>query len=121
MGELERKIMDLLWDADGSLSAQEIREALVDGDASKPDTYPAITTILTVLKRLQRKDLLIRLGSKRPYRYSPSRPRAEHMASLMHEVLQASSEREAVLAMFVSNVGSSDTETLRRLLREQAG
>ncbi|HIY65457.1 MAG TPA: BlaI/MecI/CopY family transcriptional regulator [Candidatus Agrococcus pullicola] len=115
MGELERRIMDLLWDAAQPLAAAQLRDAL-DTDGTET---PAITTVLTVLSRLERKNFVHRDRKQRPHLYEPARSRAEHMAELMHDVLRHSPEQEAVLARFVRSAGPKEAELLRNLLNDE--
>ncbi|MGO1544729.1 MAG: BlaI/MecI/CopY family transcriptional regulator [Gulosibacter sp.] len=119
MGELEKRLMELLWQADAPQSALELRDQLdtgAPGANGKP--YPAITTVLTVLSRLEKKQLVSRERSSRPHRYQPVRSQADYVADLMHEALAASGQRDAVLARFVGRVDANEAETLRQLLAD---
>ena len=80
LGELERAVMDVLWSANGSCTAREIVAALPDRDL-------AATTVLTVLSRLERKDLVERDRDGRAHRYRPVASQGEHAAALMREAL----------------------------------
>ena len=53
LGELERSVMDAIWVHDDGLSAAELRDALADRDL-------ALTTIHTVLTRLEKKGFVTR-------------------------------------------------------------
>lgn len=117
MGELEKRLMELLWQADAPQSAVELRDQLDTGEpGAKGKPYPAITTVLTVLSRLEKKHLVTRERSGRPHRYQPVRSKADYLADLMHEALATSGQREAVLARFVGRVDAGEAETLLRLL-----
>jgi predicted transcriptional regulator len=109
LGELERSIMELLWATDDSMSAYDLQERLADRKL-------AATTILTVLSRLEKKGFVARSRDARPHRYSAAATREDHMAELMHEVLGAATDRNAVLERFVGQVSADEAETLRRLL-----
>ncbi|WP_460518144.1 BlaI/MecI/CopY family transcriptional regulator [Humibacter antri] len=114
LGELERAIMDVVWDAPAPLAATDLRDAL---KASGPEgKEPAITTVMTVLSRLEGKGFVVRDRDARPHLYRPAMNRAEHVAELMHEVLGSASDRDAVLARFVGQVTPHDAERLRKLL-----
>ena len=113
LGELERTVMDVLWGADGSLSANELRDRL---DSTNGAKELAVTTVLTVLSRLENKGFVERDRSSRPHLYRSVTTRAEHTADLMHEVLGAAPDREAALARFVGQVSQEEAETLRALL-----
>jgi predicted transcriptional regulator len=115
LGVLERMLMDLLWSAERPLTANELRDALLDPDsaASKP---LAVTTVLTVLSRLENKGFVTRDRDSRPHGYSAVSSRAQHTAELMHEVLGTTSDRTATLARFIGDVSPQEARTLRALL-----
>ncbi|AYG04891.1 BlaI/MecI/CopY family transcriptional regulator [Gryllotalpicola protaetiae] len=108
LGELERAVMDLLWQSPTALAAAEVRETLPGS--------PAITTVLTVLTRLEAKGFVSRDRSRRPHLFGATLTRDDYMAELMHEVLGSSPDREAVLARFVGRASKSETDHLRKLL-----
>lgn len=114
--------MDLLWDADNPLSANELRDALDARGAGTAGRGLATTTVLTVLSRLEAKGFVDRKRESRPHLYSAVSGRAEHTAELMHEVLGTASDRDAALARFVGQVSPEEAEMLRTLLarRQQA-
>ena len=114
LGELERAIMDVVWDAPAPIAATDLRDVL---KASGPEgKEPAITTVMTVLSRLEGKGFVVRDRDARPHLYGPAMSREEHVAELMHEVLGSASDRDAVLARFVGQVTPHDAERLRKLL-----
>jgi predicted transcriptional regulator len=112
LGELERSIMDLLWDSGETLTAYELQERLVADGAKQL----APTTVLTVLSRLETKGFVTRERSSRPHRYQAAASREDHMAELMHEVLGGAADRVAVLERFVGQVSPDEAATLRKLL-----
>ena len=115
LGVLERMLMDLLWSTDRPLTANELRDALLDPASS--GTKPlATTTVLTVLSRLENKGFVTRDRDSRPHGYSAVSSRAQHTAELMHEVLGTTSDRTATLARFIGNVSPQEAKTLRALL-----
>ncbi|MGB4136314.1 MAG: BlaI/MecI/CopY family transcriptional regulator [Microbacterium sp.] len=111
LGELERAVMDALWDAEGSLSAYDVQHQL-----ERVGRSLAATTLLTVLSRLEKKGFVASDRSARPHRYTAVASRADHVAELMHSVLGDAGDRTAVLARFVGGVSAEDAATLRRLL-----
>jgi predicted transcriptional regulator len=113
LGELERSVMDVLWSAEVDLSANELRDRLDSGTGAKE---VAVTTVLTVLSRLENKGFVERDRSRRPHLYRSVTTRAEHTADLMHEVLGTAPDREAALARFIGQVSPEEAETLRSLL-----
>ncbi|WP_394771070.1 BlaI/MecI/CopY family transcriptional regulator [Lacisediminihabitans sp.] len=116
LGELERSVMDLLWDSETPMTSGEMRDGLAASGATGAAKDLAVTTVLTVLSRLEAKGFVTRERDSRPHLYRASMSRANHMAELMHEVLGAAPDREAVLARFVGQVTPSEAETLRRIL-----
>ena len=107
LGDLERSVMDRLWSADGPVAAAALRNEL-DGD-------PALTTVHTVLTRLEQKGFVVHDGG-RPRRFRPTASREEHAAEVMHEVLGQAGDRQALLARFVGAVDPEEARLLRELL-----
>lgn len=116
LGELERSVMDLLWDHSEALTANTVRDRLA-GDEAKD---LAVTTVLTVLARLEKKGLVDRERHTRPHLYRPTASRAEHTASLMEDALGTASDREAVLVRFAGAISAGDAAALRRILEARA-
>lgn len=115
LGELERAVMDALWDADGARSAYDVQHTL----ESRGRTL-AVTTLLTVLSRLEKKGFVASDRSARPHRYTAIASRADHVAELMHSVLGDASDRTAVLERFVGGVSAEDAAILRQLLERSS-
>jgi predicted transcriptional regulator len=107
-GELEGDVLAALWAAEGPLTARQVRERL-PGDL-------AYTTVLTILTRLHEKGMLVRHREGRGYAYEPARDEASHTAHHMHSLLEGGSDREAVLARFVSELSEHDEQLLYQLL-----
>ncbi|WP_417564530.1 BlaI/MecI/CopY family transcriptional regulator [Microbacterium sp.] len=110
-GELERAVMDAVWAADAPVSAYDVKAQL-----ELQGRTPAVTTLLTVLTRLEKRGLVVSDRSMRPHHYTPVTSRAAHVAELMHDVLGTSLDRTAVLTRFVGGVSAEDAAVLRRLL-----
>jgi predicted transcriptional regulator len=108
LGELERAVMDRLWSADGSLSAADLRTGLADRGL-------ALTTVHTVLSRLEQKGFVVH-DESRPRQFNARASREEHAAELMHEVLGRAGDRQAALARFVGSVDAEEARMLRDLL-----
>lgn len=110
--------MDLLWEHQEAITANILRDLLSQRSAvENPEARPlAVTTVLTVLSRLEKKGLVERERSSRPHRYRAVTSREEHTAELMMEVLGSAPDREAVLARFIGTVSAGEAETLRNLL-----
>ncbi len=108
-GELERAVADVLWDAKGPLTARAVADAL-------PGRELAVTTVLTVLGRLEAKGLVRRARDGRAHTYEPVAGREEHTAELMRQVLDTAGDRDVALARFVGSVSAADAAALRRAL-----
>jgi predicted transcriptional regulator len=107
-GELESDVLAALWAADGPLTARQVR-GMLRGDL-------AYTTVLTILSRLCDKGMLVRHREGRGYAYEPVRDEASHTAQRMRSLLEGGSDREAVLARFVSELSEHDEQVLQQLL-----
>ncbi len=113
LGDLERAVMDVLWDAgDVDLTAYDVQDRL---NGVHPRSL-AVTTLLTVLSRLAKKGLVSCDRSVRPHHYRATASRSTHVATLMNEVLGEAVDHRAVLERFVGQVSAEDAAVLRRLL-----
>lgn len=103
LGELEREVMDHLWSSREPQTVRQVHEAL----ATRRDL--AYTTIMTVLQRLAKKNLVVQHRDDRAHRYAPTHGRDELVAGLMVDALDQASDfgsREAALVHFVERVGA---------------
>ncbi|MBP2386609.1 BlaI/MecI/CopY family transcriptional regulator [Paeniglutamicibacter kerguelensis] len=115
LGDLERAVMDLLWDSTSPLTANELRDQLAaPGDVEGKEL--AVTTVLTVLARLEKKGLVARERDIRPHRYTSVTSREDHTVALMNEALGTVMDREAVLARFIGGISAEEAQSLRQLL-----
>ena len=110
LGELERAVMERLWAAGAPVAATTLREELADRGV-------ALTTVHTVLTRLEQKGFVVH-DDERPRRFSARASREDHAAELMHEVLGQAGDRQAALARFVGSVSAEEVDLLRQLLAE---
>ena len=108
LGDLERAVMERLWAADGPVAATTLREEIADRGV-------ALTTVHTVLTRLEQKGFVVH-DDGRPRRFSPRASREDHAAQVMREVLGQAADRQAVLARFVGGVDADEARILRELL-----
>ncbi|WDF34591.1 BlaI/MecI/CopY family transcriptional regulator [Arthrobacter agilis] len=116
LGDLERTVMDLLWATPEAMTANALRDAIAEAPSGEVGRELAVTTVLTVLSRLEKKGLVERERDSRPHRYTSVTSREDHTAELMHEVLVTAPDREAVLARFIGSVSEAEAKTLRKLL-----
>ena len=115
LGELERAVMDHLWDSPEPQTVRHVHEAL----SSRREL--AYTTVMTVLQRLARKNLVTQIRDERAHQYAPTHGRDELVAGLMFDALHQaadSGDRKAALVHFVERVDPDEAEALRRALME---
>ena len=115
LGELERAVMDHLWSRGEPLTVRQVHEALCI------QRELAYTTVMTVLQRLARKNLVFQIRDDRAYRYAAAYGRDELVAGLMVDALHQaadSGDRQAALVHFVERVGAEDADALRRALAD---
>ncbi|RZU61139.1 BlaI/MecI/CopY family transcriptional regulator [Zhihengliuella halotolerans] len=117
LGDLERAVMDLLWDSTEAQTANSLRDALAHS-GTQDGKELAVTTVLTVLARLEKKDLVTRERDTRPHRYRAVMSREEHTVELMNEALGNVMDREAVLARFIGGISGGEAAALRRILED---
>ena len=122
LGELERAVMDHLWDicdADpaATVTVRDLHQAL------EADRRLAYTTVMTVLDRLARKDLVVQERDGRAYRYRARAGRAAMTAALMHDALEdfAHDDRRTALVAFVDVASPDELEALRQALDRVRG
>ncbi len=110
--------MDVLWElpAAESITVRDVHAHL----ARERDL--AYTTVMTVMDRLARKELVRQEREGRAYRYSAMETRAEMTADLMHDTLEDFSEKDrgSALVAFVEDASAEDVAALRRALAELA-
>ena len=103
-GELEQRIMELLWAADEPRSVADVHQEL------GKERELAYTTVMTVLDRLAKKHLASRELVNRAWQYKPANPR--------HIVVAG--EMEALLDGLPDDVRQAAIEELgRRLTRAE--
>src|SRR5262249_49053919 len=109
LGELERAIMDVLWDSTEPLTVRQVGLRLTN-------RYLAHTTVMTVLDRLAKKGFARRQRDGRAWRYQAAADREAYVTELMLPALDQTGDRSAALASFARRVSDSEAEVLRRAL-----
>src|SRR6201993_611449 len=113
LGELERAVMDHLWSSPEPQTVRQVHEAL---SAQRDLAY---TTIMTVLQRLAKKNLVVQHRDDRAHRYAPMHGRDELVAGLMVDALDQAADsgsRQAALVHFVERVGADEAGGVRGAL-----
>jgi predicted transcriptional regulator len=112
-GELEAAVLAALWDADTPLTAAAVQERL--------GASLAYSTVVTILSRLHAKGTLERSPLGKAYAYRPVSDEPGLAARRMRSLLDAETNRQQVIARFVSELSEDDEQLLRTLLDEQQG
>jgi predicted transcriptional regulator len=110
-GELEARVMDVLWDHGGWLAPGEVHQRLA------PDHEVAYTTVMTILVRLHDKGVVERQRDGRAFAYHPVQSREERAADRMAEVLGHAKDPSSVLSQFVARISDDERAQLRRMLK----
>jgi predicted transcriptional regulator len=109
LGELERTVMDVLWEQRGPMTVRAVGQALAGREL-------AYTTVMTVLDRLVKKGLATRTRTGRAWAYTPSDGREAYIARLMLDALELTGDRAAALAYFARSVSSPEAAVLHDAL-----
>lgn len=112
LGELERSVMDVLWDSSVPMPATSIITRLPNPDLKA-------NTILTVLSRLETKGFVRRTKGMRASEFTSTASRQEHVAGVLRDVLNDSGDPTAALAHFASSVSCEQADVLRSALRRR--
>ncbi|MFV0494690.1 BlaI/MecI/CopY family transcriptional regulator [Mycobacterium sp.] len=113
LGDLERVVMDQLWSTAQPQTVREVHRAI------SVNRELAYTTVMTVLQRLAKKNLVSQIRDSRAHRYAPVHGRDELVAGLMVDALAQAEDpgsRQAVLVHFVERVNADEADALRRAL-----
>jgi predicted transcriptional regulator len=114
LGDLERAVMDVLWEVGEGLTVRQVSGRLADRDL-------AHTTVMTVLDRLAKKGFARRDRDGRAWRYLPTASREAYVAELMLSALAQTGDRSAALARFARSVSGDEAQVLRRTLAALEG
>jgi predicted transcriptional regulator len=109
LGELERAIMDILWESPDPLTVRQVSGNLTERDL-------AHTTVMTVLDRLAKKGFARRERDGRAWRYCAAETREAYVTELMLSALEQTGDRHAALARFARSVSETEATALRRAL-----
>lgn len=109
LGELERAIMEVLWESSDPMTVRQVGICLTDRDL-------AHTTVMTVLDRLTKKGFVRRQRVGRAWRYQPAESREAYVAELMLTALDQTGDRQAALARFAHSVSGAEAAALKEAL-----
>ncbi len=118
LGDLERVVMEHLWDAarGGTSRATTVREV----HERFGDREIAYTTVMTVLDRLSKKDLVTRERDGRAWRYFPADTREALTAQTMLRTLDDMevTDRRAALLHFLDGATTDELAHIKAALAE---
>lgn len=119
LGDLERAVMDVLWDlpVGAEITVREVHAVLAE---SRDVAY---TTVMTVMDRLARKGMTVQHKEGRAYRYQAAATRAAMTADLMRGTLDdlGSADRAPALVAFVEDASAEEIAALREALARLDG
>jgi predicted transcriptional regulator len=107
LGGLETKVMEVLWDASSPLSVREVHDVLNES------ADLAYTTVMTVLDRLAKKQILLRDRDGKAWLYRAAESREQLLAG---EVLEAMRHPGVDMDSFASRLAAGLTPAERSLL-----
>jgi len=118
LGDLERAVMEHLWSATPAhpegLTVREVHDAI------GVERGLAYTTLMTVLDRMAKKDLVARERDGRAWRYTPASTREELTSETLHHTLGelAGGERRSALLHFLDHSSPAELAELRAALAD---
>jgi predicted transcriptional regulator len=122
LSDLEREVMETVWNADGEISVRGVAE-LVNGDGGKQRAY---TTFMTILSRLHAKGIVERRRQGKSDLYRPAISRQAYLEGRARTEVDAlvGEYGDIALAQFarqVSEAGPDEVARLRKLAGEAGG
>ncbi len=121
LGDLERVVMEHLWDAahvgGPTFGGATVREVL---DRFEGEREIAYTTVMTVLDRLAKKDLVTRERDGRAWRYLPADTREALTARTMRRTLDDMevTDRRTALLHFLDGATTDELDDIKAALAE---
>lgn len=117
LGELEKEIMDIMWNTKKPLTVRLVFELL------KKKRKIAYTTAMTVMNRLVEKKILKRLTEDKAYVYKATYSKDKFLTRTSRQIIRSfvSSFGETAIAHFVEEVDKIPQEKRNRLLKMLKG
>lgn len=114
LGDLERTVMERLWDSPDGATVREVHEALA------ADRQLAYTTVLTVLDRLAKKGLVTRTREGRAWRYAAKDSAESLTARAMRAHIDELhvDDRKAAILHFLDGATAEELADVRDALAE---
>jgi predicted transcriptional regulator len=114
-GELEARVMEILWTHDEPMTPRQVHDVL----ASRRQAL-AYTSVTTIVVRLWKKGMLERASAGRAFAYRPSATREAWAAQRMREILRQSVDSKAALTHFARSIDRRQAAHLRDALDRRA-
>lgn len=113
LGDLERAVMDVLWQQGPGVTVRQVHQGLSGRDL-------AYTTVMTVLDRLAKKDLVTRTREGRAWSYEAAASREELTAASMRTGMESldTDDRRAAMLHFLGDASPDELADLRDALAE---
>ena len=112
-GELEAVVLGCLWDSKEPLTSIQVQEK-VSGSGEI-----ALTTVLTVLSRLEEKSLVVReQGVSRSLVFRSAESRQEHTARVMLRMVDEESNPALAFSFFAKGLTKAQRTALKNTLGE---
>jgi len=117
LGELETKIMEIVWQVQQPVSVSDVVSIL-----SKKRKI-AYTTVMTIMGRLSEKGLLKRISLGKEYVYNPAYSKETFLTKVSRQIIKnlVSSFGETAIAHFaeeLENIPSDKKQKLLKILKE---
>lgn len=116
IGSLQIRVLRILWDR-GDGTVHEVLEAFPEGDR------PAYTTILHVLRTLERRGLVEHTPEGRQHRYRPlveaDAVETGALHSLLSRIFSGDPGRLVARLLEATPIDSSELESIRRLIDQR--
>jgi len=113
LGDLEARVMDVVWDLGDPATAREVHDEV----ARAHDV--ALLTVVTVLNKLVAKRLLTRRKISDLFHYAPTSSREEFLTRTSRQMVEGILDfgPEAVAASFIDVLAAEDPERLAELAK----
>lgn len=114
LGKLETLIMDTLWESKERVSGKDVHAKVLE------QRHVALTTVLTVLERLQKKGLVLKLKDEgKTLRFAPSVLKEAFYRELSRQALKGllKESKQGTLSAFADLLGLLTPEERAELLR----
>lgn len=119
LGDRELDVMGVLWDV-GSGTVAEVREHLRERPRERRPADLAYTTVLTILRNLERKGLVAHEVEGQAHRFVPRVPRAaarrSALARLVDKLFHGAPEQLLTHLVEERALGTEDLRRLRRAI-----